>query len=512
MSRMTCRNRSVYVLAICLGLMIAAGAASAAVTEYATLAEFNARSTGNTVVDFDGLPGQPAEIAVAQPYTSDGASITTGGGMYSYDWGMECQDFALVVLPANVTAVAIKAKDLNGGNATFDVFLIIGGVAQPASTLANLGPGALQFYGATSDDQPIEAITVVLASASWAVIDDVTFGTYFPAPLPADVTVYATRDEYDVASVSNTIADFNNYPDFEQLRTQPVVTNGASIIANGALYSIGSDTWLFLPSPGMECQDYAEVTLPPNTTAVAFDGFEANGADALSVVLTIGGEEQPATTFAPSGFKFYGATCTQAIEKIKIGGAAYWVFFDDLTIGLKLPPAPPPTVTVYTDFVAYSNACITNAVIDFEEFPDGSNPQSQPYVKYGATLITGVPPMYSIGPGLGGMWAWLPSIGVEAKTYARVHLPYDKTSVAISIYPETAEDASVYLTIGGVEQPATVLTYQGANTFLFYGATCDQPIQRIRMAVTDDNWAIIDDINFGLAKPPPASGTVVYIQ
>ncbi len=84
------------------------------------------------------------------------------------------------------------------------------------------------------------------------------------------------------------------------------------------------------------------------------------------------------------------------------------------------------------------------------------------------------------------------------------------TSIALDLMTMTPKGASISLVVDGVSVGGAIATSTGSPTF--WGATADSPITSLRVYLSmsgsgSDTQAMIDNIAFGQAGPPPGSET-----
>jgi hypothetical protein len=120
------KHHSLSASAVALALLLAMTApAWASIILYADRTSYEAASTGNSTITFEGLSPDGNEVAVPSPYTTDGVTFTGGwspnyaasyppSDYLCYNWGSgQClfmRTDATITLPANVTAVAIRVR------------------------------------------------------------------------------------------------------------------------------------------------------------------------------------------------------------------------------------------------------------------------------------------------------------------------------------------------------------------------------------------------------------------
>jgi hypothetical protein len=168
---------------------------SKADTVYTSLSSFNAATTGNTTITFNGIAAPGGFVAETSPATFAGATFSTTSSLFVIDPGFygfsysnggflnadfQQPDVITVTLPS-VTAVGFDFGGLFGATGPYLVTLS-DGFSTSLSSSGSAASDNLSFVGFTSST-PLTSITLTLPDApEYNAIDNFVYASAVPEP------------------------------------------------------------------------------------------------------------------------------------------------------------------------------------------------------------------------------------------------------------------------------------------------------------------------------------------
>ena len=181
--------------ALAILAVIFAPAQSKADTVYTSLSSFNAATSGNTTITFNGIAAPGGFVAETSPATFAGATFSTTSSLFVIDPGFygfsysnggflnadfQQPDVITVTLPS-VTAVGFDFGGLFGATGPY-LATLSDGFSTSLSSSGSAASDNLSFVGFTSST-PLTSITLTLPDApEYNAIDNFVYASAVPEP------------------------------------------------------------------------------------------------------------------------------------------------------------------------------------------------------------------------------------------------------------------------------------------------------------------------------------------
>jgi hypothetical protein len=179
-----------------LAVLLLAPTQGNADTIYTSLGAYNAATTGNTTIDFNGIAAPGSFVNFPGPLTLSGVTFSTTSALFVIDPGFYGSPYAgggflnadfvspdviNITLPS-VTAVGFDFGGLFIGPTASVAVTLSDGFSTNFSTTNSMAGGTLDFLGFTTTT-PITSMTLTMSDApGYNAIDNVVYGSAVPEP------------------------------------------------------------------------------------------------------------------------------------------------------------------------------------------------------------------------------------------------------------------------------------------------------------------------------------------